>query len=249
VVRSNATPSDHGTRFVYRNPLDLPRIGYSDIVANSAEGVHVEQPGTVRLFPRVPPMFHDDPDGAAVFQPFDEIVVTYPPVFTTSLRNATVVGFRSVLSHEGFFVGDIGHLKSADVRKFVKTLGRSQEIAHLVPEGEEGVFSHDIRGHPEVHLEGPVVVLTSAEAGNFGSFVYRDIVKLVNLIEIPRNWRFLIHIAETTYRQFLELAGLPNERDCGRGATAARRCGGSTSRAIRSMPRGKQAGSCSTRRN
>jgi hypothetical protein len=57
-----------------------------------------------------------------------------------------------------------------------------------------------------------VVVLTSAEAGNFGSFLYRDIVKLVNLIEIPRNWRFLIHIAETTYRQFLELAGLANER-------------------------------------
>jgi hypothetical protein len=68
VVRSNETLSDHGTRFVYRNPLDLPRISYSEIVANSAAGVNVEQPGTVRLFPHVPPMFHDDPDGAAVFR-------------------------------------------------------------------------------------------------------------------------------------------------------------------------------------
>jgi capsular polysaccharide biosynthesis protein len=210
--QSNVTPGDLGTRFVYRNPLDLTRISYADIVANAAEGVHVEQPETVRLFPRAAPIFHDDPDGVGLFRPFHDIVVTYPPVFTTSLRDVTLVGFRSVLSRDGFFLNDVGHLGLQEIHDFVRSLGRSNEIGHLVPVGDEGVFSHAPNGQPEVHLEGPVVLLTSGEAGNFGSFLYRDLIKLVNLIDIPANWRFLIHIAEDTYAQFLDLAGLEMRR-------------------------------------
>jgi len=203
---------DLADRFVYRNPLDLPRISYADILANAAEGVFVEPPEAARHLPRVPPVFHDDPDGAGLFQPFHELVVTYPPVFTTSLRDATLVGFRSVLSREGFFVNDLGHLAPESVGNFARALGGLNEIAHLVPVGDDGVFSHTPSGKREVCLEGPVVVLTSAEAGNFGSFLYRELVKLVNLTEIPASWRFLIHIGGKTYEQFLELAGIPMER-------------------------------------
>jgi len=208
----NARSGDFVARFVYRNPLDLPRISHGEIVDNTAEGVHVEQPGAVRLFRRAPPDFHDDPDDVGLFEPFHEILVTYPPVFTISLRDATLVGSRSVLSREGFFVNDIGHLTPEDVRNFAKTLDRSEEITHLAPLGDEGAFTPAVDGQPEVHLEGPVVILTSAEAGNFGSFLFRDLVKLVNLVDMPANWRFLIHIAHETYEQFLELARVPRER-------------------------------------
>jgi hypothetical protein len=193
--QDNITPTDLGGRFVYRNPLDLPSISYADIVSSAAEGVCVEQPDAVRLYRRVPPVFHDDPDRAGLFQPFHDIVVNYPPVFTTSLRDTTLVGFRSVLSHDCFFINDLGHLVPQDILNFVKGLDRSNEVGPLAPEGDEGVFSYAPNGSPEVHLEGPVVLLTSGGAGSFGSFLYRDLIKLVNLIDIPANWRFLIHIA------------------------------------------------------
>jgi capsular polysaccharide biosynthesis protein len=132
-------------------------------------------------------------------------------VFTISLRNVTLMGYRSILSREGFLANDVGHLTTDDARSFAKTLGRFEEMAELVPVGD-GVFSRVRNGQPETHLEGPVVLLTSAEPGNFGSFMYRDLIKLVNLIRVPENWRFLIHIPQKAYEQFLELAGVPIER-------------------------------------
>ncbi len=154
---------DHATRFAYRNPLDLPRISYADIIGNEAEGVYVEKPETARLFRRIPPVFHDDPDGAKLFQPFDEIVVSYPPVFTTSLRDATLVGYRSVLSRTGFFTNDVGHLNSRELPAFIKGLGRFGETGRLLQVGNEGLFSVTENREPAVHLDGPVVLLTSAE--------------------------------------------------------------------------------------
>jgi hypothetical protein len=182
---------DLAAKFVYRNPLDLPRISYADIVKNQAEGVYIEPPGARRRFYRKQPVFHDDPDGAGLFPLFQEVVVTYPPVFTVSLRDVRLVGFRSVLSREGFFVDDVGHLTPEDARNFAQGLSRSNEIIGLAPMASDGVFGHVRGGQSELSLEGPVVVLTSAEPGNFGSFLYRELVKLVNLIEIAPTWRFL----------------------------------------------------------
>jgi capsular polysaccharide biosynthesis protein len=200
------------TRFVHRNPLDLPRIGYDDIIRNASDGVYIEHPGHPRKFRRAPPAFHDDPDNARLFQSLDEITVTYPPVFTISLRHATLVGFRTVLSREGYFVNDHASLDTTAARNFVMGLGKSEELTGLIPTDEEGVLIRADCEKPEVHLEGPVVLLTSVEPGNFGSFLYRDLVKLVNLSNIPADWRFLAHAPEKTYEQFLELAGIPMER-------------------------------------
>ncbi len=199
-------------RFAYRNPLDLPRIRYADIESAAADGVYVEEPGTPRVFRRAAPVFHDDPDGAGLFPSLPEITVTYPPVFTASLRNVTLAGFRSVLSREGFLVNDLGHLSDQEARDFARGLARSNEIAQLTAVDGEGVFALDAGAHPTQRLEGSVVLLTSAEPGNYGSFLYRDLVKLVNLVEIPTSWRFLLHLPHKTYEQFLELAGVPLDR-------------------------------------
>jgi capsular polysaccharide biosynthesis protein len=200
------------SRFLYSNPLELPRISYDDIVQNRAEGVYVEQPEQVRSFSGAPPAFHDDPDRAQLFPAFHEITVTYPPVFTASLRDATVLGFRTVLSSDGFFINDIGYLDTTSLRDFATGLAKSEELTKLAPTDAECVFFRTDGGQPEVHLEGPVVLLTSAEPGNFGSFLYRDLPKLVNLINIPATWRFLAHVPGKTYEEFLQLAGIPMER-------------------------------------
>jgi hypothetical protein len=197
---------------VYRNPLDLPRIGYADIVRNAAEGVYVEPPAQARRFSRKPPAFHEDPDAARLFPAFEEVAVTYPPAFTVSLRNATLLGFRSVLSPEGYFVNDMGFLDPADLLSFAAGLGQSDEITQLLPARDHGVFVPAGGGPRPVHIEGPVVLLTSREPGNYGSFLYRDLVKLVNLVEIPPTWSFLVHIPSKSYAQLLALAGLPMDR-------------------------------------
>jgi hypothetical protein len=118
-------------RFAYCNPLDLPRIDYNDIIGNRADGVYVEQPEQARTFVRTPPSFHDDPDDAHLFPPFQEVIVTYPPIFTTSLRNVSLQGFRTVLSREGFFTSDVGHLDRADVQDFACSLAGSEELTNL----------------------------------------------------------------------------------------------------------------------
>jgi len=172
----------------------------------------VEPPAEPRRFSRRPPVFHDDPDQARLFPRFDEVTVTYPPVFTVSLRDVTLLGFRSVLSPEGFFVNDLGFLDTGELLSFAKGLGRSDEATRLLPTDEPAVFVPADDGRDAVHLEGPIVLLTSAEPGNFGSFLYRDLVKLVNLTEIPPAWRFLVHLPGETYEQLLRLTGLPMDR-------------------------------------
>ncbi len=42
--------------------------------------------------------------------------------------------------------------------------------------------------------------------------MYRDLVKVVNLIDVPADWRFLVHVPGKTYEELLELAGVPMER-------------------------------------
>ncbi len=208
----DAPPAAAASRFTYRNPLDLDRITYADILANTAEGVFVEPPGRVRAFRHTAPLFHDDPDGAQVFPEFVDHVTTHPPVFTVSLRDVTLTGFRSVLSPDGFFTNDARHLLPDDVSGFTRGLGWFDELTGLVPVSRDGVFEHAAQGREQVHLQGPVVVLTSAEAGNFGSFLFRELVKLVNLPEIPPDWRFLIHLSSIACEQYLALAGVPMER-------------------------------------
>jgi len=202
----------YGSRFIYRNPLELNRISYSDIISNAREGVYVEEPGIPRVFSRAPPVFHDDPDGTGLFPPFHEMTMTYPPVFTVSQRHATLVGFRSILTKEGYFVNDLGHLTPHDTRSFINGLVQSGELGPLSPILDEDAFSCSLEGYPEANLEGPVVVLGSVEPGNFSSFLARDLIKLVNLVEVPGDWRFLLCIAGDAYTQFLELAGIPAER-------------------------------------
>lgn len=209
---SAAPVSGAGARFRYRNPLDLPRIEYADIVNGAADGVYVEPPGTPRVFRRAPPAFHDDPDGAGLFPSLPEATVVVPPVFTASLRNVTLAGFRSLLSPEGYFTNDLGHLNDVAARDFARGLAHSNEIDPLAPVDGEDVYALVAGDRRQERLDGPVVLLTSAEPGNFGSFLYHDIVKLLNLVEVPANWRFLSHAPERTYQDFLELVGLPPER-------------------------------------
>ena len=205
-------PIDNVRSFVYRNPLTLPRIRFSDIISNSAEGAYVEQPEENRVSRLTPPLYHDDPDRAMVFPPFEEREVISPPAFTISLRNVKLTGFRTILSAEGFFTNDLGHASEEREKGFENGLRHAEELTGLKFDESENAFRSDTNGQVTTHLEGPVVVLTSAEAGNYGSFVFRELVKLVNLYGIPPAWRFLLHISIDTFSQFLTMAGVPADR-------------------------------------
>jgi capsular polysaccharide biosynthesis protein len=198
--------------YAYRNPLDLPRIAFSDIVANGAEGVFVEEPGSPRRFTRSAPTFHDDPDGVGLFPAFQDLAVVSPPVFTASLRHVTLAGFRSILRDDGTFINDLGHLTPQDCEGFVSGLGASNELGPLRPTATPGVFAGDLDAYPQVRLDGPVVLLTSAEPGNFGSFLYREIVKWLNVRHGPDAWRLLVHLPNRSFEDLLELAGAPMDR-------------------------------------
>ncbi len=200
------------TLVAYRNPLDLPRIGYDDILRDTAEGVYVEAPGTPRPFVRPPPAFHDDPDDARVFAPFGDQPIMSPPVFTLSLRGVTLVGHRTLLAPTGFWTNDLGHLHDADAQAFAAGPAVVDELTGFVATPTHGTYAYDANGRSEVRLSGPVVVLTSAEAGNFGSFIFRELPKVLNLTEIGPDWRFLIHISGEALAQFLVLAGVWAER-------------------------------------
>jgi hypothetical protein len=66
----------------------------------------VEPPGELRRFPRYAPEFISDPDGVGLFSTFRPDTITYPPAFVAAARNAKIVGFRTVLSENGYFFND-----------------------------------------------------------------------------------------------------------------------------------------------
>src|SRR5215469_7961649 len=148
----------------YRDAFCLPSVDADHLDVSLPASVFVEPPGKTRTFMRRTPEFYDDPDGIGLFPGFLQDSITYPPAFIATARNARVVGFRTVVSEEGFFFNDDSLQGSEERREFLTHLALPypfHEETGLRPLGVWDRFGLEIGDRTVQRIEGTAVLLSS----------------------------------------------------------------------------------------
>jgi hypothetical protein len=194
--------------FRYRDPLDLPLCGPAEVVIPDTPRVHIEPPAQLRFFPRAAPRFLDDPDEVGLFEGFEEENLAMPPRFIVSAAGVRVTGFRTVLCPQGYFFLDDA-VWGRHRQPFLDALRAEpgfEESALFPAPDDPAAFAWNPAGRPEQHLEGTVVLLSSTEPSNYGSFLFRILPKLANLTRYGiKSPRYLVWTGHRSFVDFLAL--------------------------------------------
>ena len=165
------------------NPLDLPRIPRSELFARGTDGIIVEGAGTKREFLRYGASFLDDPDQVGLFS--GEVGLAkyyYPPAYTAAVSDATLVGYRTILTPNKQFFTDEGYADPSvfqiQLQRISKPGSFANEATGLRPTDRERYFEFDPGERASRHVEGNVVVLCSDEPFSYGSFLFRVVPKI-----------------------------------------------------------------------
>lgn len=218
-VRPHRGPAtaEYPAIFKYRDATDLPAVDADRLYAGSRDGVFVEGPGKVRRFKRYAPLFHDDPDGVGLFSEFIPDTITYPPVFVAAARNARVVGFRTLLSEEGFFFNDDSTPGTRQRQRFLAQIAMPEplnEETGLKRIGASNRFALEPGGRATERVEGLAILLSSEEPSNYGSFLFRVLPKLSTIarLNLRQPARYLVWAGYPAFRDYLSLLGVSEDQ-------------------------------------
>lgn len=202
----------------YRDALEPTPVALTDVLGG---GEGVAQQSEARRFQRSAPAFIDDPDQTELFPALDETPVLYPPLFTQAARDASLIGYRTLLRQDGSFSNDDSVIGAARDR-YLHALRQPDPFpnedtrlrpADPIPTDAPNRFVLDLAGRTRQHLPGRTIALCSSEPSNYGSFLFRILPKLVALPQYA--WpdaRILAPIPSASCHDYMTLAGLPAHR-------------------------------------
>ncbi|HKF02946.1 MAG TPA: glycosyltransferase family 61 protein [Candidatus Sulfotelmatobacter sp.] len=218
--RQHSTPTANRAsmgEYKYCDAIEFPHVDQCRLDSKAPVCVYVEPPGTLRRFVRYPPEFISDPDSVGLFPRFGKDTITYPPAFVAVARDARIVGFRTVLSSNGFFFNDSSVIGQQQRRRLMADLAASypaNEENGFVTTNTADRFKIDPGGRPTKRIRGATVLLTSQEPSNYGSWLFRSLPKLHILaqIDLSEPLRYLAWAGLPTFLEYLSLLGIPEDR-------------------------------------
>lgn len=199
--------------FEYCDPLDCFGFSSADADLSAPANVWVEPPAKPRRFIRIQPEFHSDPDHVGLFSGFAQDTIVSPPPFIATVRNARLVGFRTTLTETGFFFNDDSIQGRTPRNQFLKELAMPypfSELTGLRPLGTGERFALDLGTRRVLRVRGTVVVLSSAEPSNYGSWLFRVLPKFhARERFLPKKrLRYLVWCEHSTFQEYLYLLGV-----------------------------------------
>lgn len=230
VIRRRRNVSNPASPAIYKyhDAIEFPAVAPDHLDAELPVGVFIEASGTARKFQRQLPEFLADPDGVRLFSGFSADTITSSPVFVASARNARVVGYRTVLSENGFFFNDDCAIGPRQRQKLLRDLASSNpfneetglrpypqsEPDGAKPENPTDQFILDVAGRPTRRIKGTTVLLGSLEPSNYGSWLFRVLPKLHTLskVSLPEPVRYLVWTGFSTFREYLNLLGITDDQ-------------------------------------
>ena len=159
--------------------------------------------------------FHDDPDGARLFERIGPTAVPHAPTFVVQARAVRQVGYRGYLSSGGEFFTDEALVSAEEEQRFLARLGQPDpflnEDTDLTPASRAGRFSLLERNRPVVELAGETVCLCAFEPSNHGSFLFRVLPKLAGRRHLLKQRRVLAPLHNQSMRDLFAMAGVAGE--------------------------------------
>jgi hypothetical protein len=165
--------------FSYADPLSFPAISPEALITtDDPVGVYVEPPGLNRGFPRYAPEFIDDPAGTGIFTGLGAAAYTSPPGHVTTAKDATLLGYRTLLCGNNFFDDQSREEPASDLDRLAMQDPFPNEDTGLQRRTGGDRFFLDSKARRHRDVEGSVLVLCSTEPSNYGSFIFRVLPKL-----------------------------------------------------------------------
>lgn len=198
-------------RYTLQDPLTFPKVALDRLDAESSPATWVEPGTSNRKYLRRAPFAHFDPDGSAIFPDLSYMEIPYPPVYATSVTNATLVGFRTLLK-DGHFLLDEVISGPAAAARHVERLDSLDEHRNertgLCRVAGSNVFQLDEQKEASIHIEQPVILLSSDEPENYGSFLFRVLPKLTFSRLFARQFKLLVSVPHKSMSRLLEICGV-----------------------------------------
>jgi hypothetical protein len=193
------------------DPLSLPRATLDQLTCAVEPVVWLEPRTLNRKYLRRPPFSHHDPDGARIFKGLGATEITYPPVFVTSLMNATLVGFRTFLK-DGALLTDENIVEPAAIERYIRRIGSADqhESEFTGLDRIDGSDSFRLKEQTEapIHIEQPTMLLSSNEPGNYGSFLFRILPKIISRRYFAKDCKILVSLPHKSMLRLLEICGI-----------------------------------------
>ena len=215
--RTTASTGKPSAIYKYRDAMDFPAVDPGHLLTAKSTCVYVEPPGVLRRFSRYPPEFIDDPDGVGLFARFAADTIAYSPVFMAAARKARVVGFRTILTDDGFFFNDSSPIGPSQRKHLLMDLASpypmNEETGFLATEDSDR-FRLDEGERSTKRIKGTTVLLASQEPSNFGSWLFRVLPKFQTLaqIDFEEPPRYMVWVGLPTFVEYLNLLGIADEQ-------------------------------------
>ncbi len=200
------------------NPLDLASIDRAALTSGAADGIYFANSAAHREFKRYGAAFVDDPDRTGLFA--DGIgpgAYWYPPVYAAAVSNATLVGYRTILTPERQFFTDEAYVEPSIFQHQLQRISRpdpfANEMTGLRPADREGYFDFEPGNRSRRHIEGTILVLCSDEPLSYGSFLFRVVPKVMSVRELGlTDLPCIVYAQQKPFMDLLNFCGLPAAR-------------------------------------
>ena len=168
------------------NPVELPRIGREELLSGAGDGVWIEPGDGNREFERVTAAFLDDPDQVGLFSGgIGAATYFYPPPFVAGISDATLIGYRTVLTPDHRFFTDQAYVWPDEFEQQLQRISAGNSFQNeetgLRSTEQAARFRLERAGREERRLEGTAVFLGSDEPFSYGAFLFRVVPKAVAL--------------------------------------------------------------------
>jgi capsular polysaccharide biosynthesis protein len=198
-------------RYTLHDPLAFPKVTLTQLDAESAPVTWIEPGTSNRKYFRRSPFAHFDPDGAKIFPDLSSMEIPYPPVYATSITNATLVGFRTLLKDSHVLIDEVVSTPATATRHVERLDSPDEhrnERTRLRRIAGSNAFELDEPQETPIHIEQPVILLSSDEPENYGSFLFRVLPKLAFSRRLAGEFKLLVSLPHESMSRLLEISGV-----------------------------------------
>lgn len=199
----------------YRDPAEYPPVrSLHEVLSAQQDSVFLEPVGTNRVM-RAAPVFHEKRSIPLFPNLTGAYEVVRPQQFVLVRHDVVVAGYRCCIGKDGGFNLDECIVGSDARARLLDRLVGNDELQHELigfRRGKNELLNFDLGARRVFRIEGSVVVLSSTEPTNYGSFLFRILPKLAALRHADPGLRVLVPLYYHSFRQLLELAGFSGEQ-------------------------------------
>ena len=200
--------------FIPSDPVSFERCGYREIFQPGGLRISIEDGPLNRTYLRRRPLYHDDPNNVGIFHDLSTTEINYPPAALIAASKVRLIGFRTYIKENGVFFNDEWAIKSESRKNWLERLSSTDTFFNEktgLTRVDESTFNYDARNRAVIELDEPVIVISSDEPENYGSFLFRVLAKMTPSLRRLK-LRVLAPAPYPSMVRALHLAGIGPER-------------------------------------